>query len=254
MFSLELRRNLFILYTLARLKQKAKVRGTALGYLWWFIEPGLLILLYSFVVAQVFRVSGPDTIASIAVGVTLWKWWQTAIIQATKSLITYRGIVTQVKIRISILPLSEVASQSYLFAFALVMLMIGLASFGYYPSLPNLLVAMLAAVFTLSLISLFLSFVNAFIRDTSFIMGFVLRMMFYITPILYTRERIPENYQWLVDYNPFAYLVELFQGALVDHSRFDMGRGLTMVFVTALLSWFMVRLMDRMSNAMIKNI
>ena len=137
-------RNLYILYTLAHLKQKANVRGTILGYLWWFIEPLMLIALYSYVVGVIFGHSGKDQILMIAIGVTLWKWWSTALSAATTALNRYKGIVTQVKMSLPILPISEVVGQTYLFVFGYLLLQSILLILGYVPNVTALFIAFLS--------------------------------------------------------------------------------------------------------------
>jgi ABC-type polysaccharide/polyol phosphate export permease len=157
----EISRNLYILYTLAHLKQKANVRGTMLGYLWWFIEPLMLIALYSYVVGVIFGHSGPDRILMIAIGVTLWKWWSTALSAATTSFARYKGIVTQVKMPLPILPISEVFGQTYLFVFGYALLQIILIYMGYVPDLAALSLTILVSVIVISALALALAAVSS---------------------------------------------------------------------------------------------
>ncbi|WP_413111977.1 ABC transporter permease [Thaumasiovibrio sp. DFM-14] len=213
--SRELSRNLYVLYTLAHLKQKANVRGTVLGYLWWFIEPLMLIALYSYVVGVIFGDSGPDRILMIAIGVTLWKWWSTSLSSATTSFKRYKGIVTQVKMPLPILPISEVFGQTYLFVFGYALLQFILLLMGYVPNVFALVITFIATIAVISSMSLALAMLNVFVRDTAFLVGFGLRMLFYITPIIYSIERVPERYHWLIDINPLAQLVDLFNRALI---------------------------------------
>ncbi|OBT13664.1 hypothetical protein A9264_15270 [Vibrio sp. UCD-FRSSP16_10] len=208
-------RNLYILYTLAHLKQKANVRGTILGYLWWFIEPLTLIALYSYVVGVIFGHSSPDRILMIAIGVTLWKWWSTALSVATTSFARYKGIVTQVKMPLPILPISEVFGQTYLFIFGYALLQVILVYMGYIPDVFALVLTLVATIIVVSALSLVLAILNVFVRDTAFLVSFGLRILFYITPIIYSADRIPEKHRWLVDFNPLAQLIDLFYKSLI---------------------------------------
>jgi ABC-type polysaccharide/polyol phosphate export permease len=247
-------KNLFILYTLAHLKQKANVRGTIFGYLWWFIEPLMLIALYSYVVGVIFGHAGPDRILKIAIGVTLWKWWSTAMSSATTSFRRYKGIVTQVKMPISILPISDVCGQTYLFLFGYILLQVALLYFGFIPDVAALLITVISSIFVVSTLALLMAILNVFIRDTAFLVGFGLRILFYITPILYPRERVPEHYQWMVDYNPLAYLIEGYNNALVvtdavDYQMMLLGMGIS--FVVLVMSLFLCR---KITSDIIRNI
>ncbi|TKF92860.1 ABC transporter permease, partial [Vibrio sp. F13] len=78
-----------------------------------------------------------------------------------------------------------------------------------------LVVTFVTTIIVISAMSLGLAMLNVFVRDTAFLVGFGLRILFYITPIIYSIERVPENYRWLVNINPLAQLIDLFNRALV---------------------------------------
>ena len=247
-------RNMYILYTLAHLKQKANVRGTILGYLWWFIEPLMLIALYSYVVGVVFGHSGPDRILMIAIGVTLWKWWSTALSTATTSFRRYKGIVTQVKMPLSILPISEVFGQTYLFAFGYVLLQSTLLYLGYTPDLLALLIAFIASVVTISALSLALAVLNVFVRDTAFLVGFGLRILFYLTPIIYSADRVPEKYQWLVKVNPLAVLIEMYNKALVYPTSISLQHNIIVLCLSFIGLFIMLQISKLLRTQVIRNV
>ncbi len=247
-------RNLYILYTLAHLKQKANVRGTILGYLWWFVEPLMLIALYSYVVGVIFKHAGPDRILMIAIGVTLWKWWSTSLNTATKSFRRYKGIVTQVKMPLPILPISEVFGQTYLFLFGYILLQSILLFMGYMPDLIGLLLTFVTAMILISALSLALAMLNVFVRDTAFLVGFGLRILFYITPILYSKERVPENHQWLIDFNPLAHLVDMFNLSLIYTDQVVLSNYLLTLFLSACTLSFLLFIAKKLRMQIIRNV
>lgn len=247
-------RNLYILYTLAHLKRKASVRGTALGYLWWFIEPALLIALYSYVVGVIFGYKGPERVLMIAIGVTLWKWWSTALGTATTSFRKYKSIVTQVKIPLPILPISEVFGQTYLFLFGYILLEIALLIMGHTPDVAALFLTIVASVLMVSAFSLALAVLNVFVRDTAFLVGFGLRILFYITPIIYPRDRVPDDYQWLVDLNPFAYLIEFFNNALIYPEKVRLTENMLTVVVAVAVLFGLIDICKRLTPHIIRNV
>ena len=247
-------RNLYILYTLAHLKQKANVRGTVLGYLWWFIEPLLLIALYSYVVGVIFGYSGPERILMIAIGVTLWKWWSTSLGTATTSFRKYKGIVTQVKMALPILPVSEVFGHTYLFVFGYFLLQCALLIMGHTPDLISLFLTFLTSVLVISAFALVLAILNVFVRDTAFLVGFSLRILFYITPIIYSRDRVPANYQWMITINPFAYLVEFYNKALVYPETANLTENVAALVIAAIVLFGMVGLCRRLTSQIIRNV
>lgn len=247
-------RNFYILYTLAHLKQKANVRGTILGYLWWFIEPLMLIALYSYVVGVIFGHSGADQILMIAIGVTLWKWWSTSLSSATTSFKRYKGIVTQVKMPLPILPISEVVGQTYLFAFGYILLQSILLILGYVPNIPALIIALLSSVLMVSALSLAFSVLNVFIRDTAFLVGFGLRILFYVTPIIYPASRVPESYRWIIDINPFAHLVTLFNESLVHPEQVNYTHSISVLLSSITFLIVMLLISKKLRTSIIRNV
>jgi len=249
-----LSRNFYILYTLAHLKQKANVRGTILGYLWWFIEPMMLIALYSYIVGVIFGHAGPDRILMIAIGITLWKWWSTSLSAATTSFRRYKGIVTQVKLPLSILPISEVFGQTYLFLFGYALLQSILLFMGYMPDLFSLMITFITTMVLISALSLVLALLNVFVRDTAFLVGFGLRIFFYITPIIYPKERVPEDYQWLVSLNPFSYLIDMFNVSLIYTDQVNLANHLIILMLSASVLLFILFLVQKLRMKIIRNI
>ena len=247
-------RNTYILYTLAHLKQKANVRGTFLGYLWWFIEPMMLIALYSYVVGVIFGHSGPDRILMIAIGVTLWKWWSTSMSSATTSFRRYKGIVTQVKMPLPILPSSEVFGQTYLFLFGYVLLQIVLLLMGYVPDPVALIYTLIISQITITALSLALAMLNVFVRDTAFLVGFGLRILFYITPIIYSKDRVPEKYQILVDINPFAHLISYFNNALIFTDRVDYNVMTVALGLSSITLLMLISFCKKISPSIVRNV
>ncbi len=247
-------RSFYILYTLAHLKQKAHVRGTILGYLWWFIEPLLLIALYSYVVAIIFKQSEPDRVLMIAIGVTLWKWWSASLGTATTSFRRYKGIVTQVKMPLPILPISEVFGQTYLFVFGYLLLQSILLFMGFVPDLISLALAFVTTMVLISALSLALAMLNVFVRDTAFLVGFGLRVLFYITPILYSKERVPGGYQWLIDFNPLAYLVEMFNVSLLHGDQVVLSNYVVTLLLSACVLSFFLFLAQKLRMQIIRNV
>ena len=247
-------RNLYILYTLAHLKKKANIRGTFLGYLWWIIEPMMLIALYSYVVGVIFGHRGADQILMIAIGVTLWKWWSSSMSISTTSFRRYKGIVCQVKMPLPILPTSEVFGESYMFCFAYLILQTVLLFLGYIPDVFALALTFVITMIAVSAISLFLAMLNVFVRDTAFLVGFGLRILFYITPIIYPANRVPHNLRFLVELNPFAHLISFYNDALIYTDKVSYSHMLYALVASLLVLIVLMHICKRLTPQIIRNV
>lgn len=247
-------RNLYILYTLAHLKKKANIRGTFLGYLWWIIEPMMLIALYSYVVGMIFGHRGADQILMIAIGVTLWKWWSSSMSSATTSFRRYKGIVCQVKMPLPILPTSEVFGESYMFMFAYLILQTVLLYLGFTPDIFALVLSFLISMVAVSALSLCLAMLNVFVRDTAFLVGFGLRILFYITPIIYPSSRVPESFRFLVELNPFAHLITYYNNALIYTDNVQYETMLYALIASSLGLFILTRVCKKITPQIIRNV
>lgn len=247
-------RNLYILYTLAHLKKKANIRGTFLGYLWWIIEPMMLIALYSYVVGVIFGHRGTDQILMIAIGVTLWKWWSSSMSISTTSFRRYKGIVCQVKMPLPILPISEVFGESYMFCFAYLILQTVLIALGYVPDIFALVMTFVISMVAVSALSLALAMLNVFVRDTAFLVGFGLRILFYVTPIIYPASRVPQNFQFLIELNPFAHLIDFYNNALIYTDKVNYTHMLYALFFSVIALFVLTRICKRITPQLIRNV
>jgi lipopolysaccharide transport system permease protein len=93
-------------------------------------------------------------------------------------------------------------------------------------------------------LSYFLALLHVFMRDTQFILQFVLNLAYFITPIFYPKELIPEKFHWLIKFNPFYILIQPFQHLfwrynLRDYASDQIGifLCLILIIITALTYW-----------------
>jgi ABC-type polysaccharide/polyol phosphate export permease len=76
-------------------------------------------------------------------------------------------------------------------------------------------IMVLQLLFTLGL-TYIMSVLGTYIPDMGEVMRPIIRGTFFITPILWPPETLPENLRWIEDYNPLAYLVEAYRGMILE--------------------------------------
>jgi ABC-type polysaccharide/polyol phosphate export permease len=67
-------------------------------------------------------------------------------------------------------------------------------------------------------ISLILATLQVFFRDTRFIIQFLFQILFFLTPIFYPVEFIPEQYRFLVSFNPFFAIITTFRSLFINYN------------------------------------
>ena len=173
---------------------------------------------------------------------------------ATTSFRRYKGIVCQVKMPLPILPTSEVFGESYMFCFAYLILQTVLLFLGYMPDVFALTLTFITSMVAVSALSLLLAMLNVFVRDTAFLVGFGLRILFYVTPIIYPASRVPENFRFLVELNPFAHLISFYNNALIYTDKVNYTHILYSLIISSIVLIVLTRLCKRITPQIIRNV
>lgn len=228
------RRDLIRELTLSELRSRSA--DSRLGWVWWLIDPLIMMLIYWGIVVGIF---GRGTHYSpypvfVLCALLPWKHLQTALSNAAKLLRTNEGVIKAIPFPTMALPIANVLSGlAYFFAGVVVLLaaavIAGLPIGISLIQLPGLAVAQLLLVLALSLVAT--SF-GALIRDLSGFLVHVTRILFYACPALYGVDLVRERAaklaapwdQWvpaLYMLNPFAILIEgyrqaIFYGGFLD--------------------------------------
>ena len=182
-----------LLLLLTRTELKVKYKDSVLGYAWSMLNPALVLTIYFVVFKIIARNHQPHFAIWLFAGLIVWNLFNTAAMGATSVVVGKAGIVKKVAFPRELLALSVVGTSMVLFAIQVVVLIGALLLFGIHPDftyvalLPLALVALI--VFT-SAMSIFLSAVNVYLRDTQHLTEVLLMAWFWGTSIVYTYGQI----------------------------------------------------------------
>lgn len=203
---------------------KARYRGSILGFLWSLAQPLVLLGVYSLVFGQIFlhRIQGavePYPVFLIC-GLFPWIWFSSSLSEATVSLVSNAGLIRRAVFPVEILPLVPVFSQLVHFVLALPVVALGLAwarqqglevGGAGLVALPAVMALFLLATAGLALL---LAALHAHFKDVRDLLTSVLTVLFFLTPILYTPEAVPEPFGRLLWLSPATPFVLSFQDVL----------------------------------------
>lgn len=200
---------------------KVRYRGSILGFVWTFLNPLLLMGVYSLVFHFVMRIAVPNYALFLLAGLLPWTWFGSALSEGTNSIVGGSSLVTKSLFPTEILPAVVVLSTMVNFALS-IPLLIGCAwlyGVDVNPLLWTCLppVMALQCVFTLGLV-LALAALNVHYRDVQHIVTNLLMLWFFMTPIIYPIEQVPENLRAFVLLNPMALFAEIYQSIFVNMS------------------------------------
>lgn len=210
-------RELLIALTLREIKVRYK--QTLLGAAWAILQPAALTIIFTLIFGLILKVnSGPIPYPIFAYSALLpWTFFSTAITFGSVSVINNSGLVTKVYFPREILPLSAIGAAFFDFIMASIVI---IPLFVIYRIVPSAMVVYLLVlipsllIFTTGVV-MFMSTVNVLFRDVKFVIPLLLQVWFYLTPIIYSQNQIPERYQLFFLINPLTSQIESFRKILV---------------------------------------
>jgi len=227
---------------------KAKYRGTALGLLWSLINPLVLTAIYLLVFSVYMRVGMENYPAFLLSGILPWTWFSMGLSESAHSIISNGGLIKKVYLPSEIFPFVSIGSNMVHYLFSLPILIFLLFLMGLKLSwLLLFLPIVLGIQFVLSYgIALILASLAVQFRDLLHILPNLLMMGLFLTPIFYPMTMIPEKYRLLVQVNPMAHLMKLYQDIFFYHqmlSPWSLGIlvGLSSISLWVGLSFFEAR-------------
>lgn len=206
---------------------KVRYRHSVLGVAWSWVNPLLMMLVYTMVFNFLAgRSDQPNFHIFVLCALLPWNFFSTSVGGATASIVGNAHLIKKVYFPREILPISIVLSNLVNFVIALpvffgLALVSGAPITGWVLLLP--IPILVQVIFTVGF-CLFLATLNVFYRDTQIIIGVLMMAWFFVTPIFYPITQVPQQAElfgitfnaqlWLRWLNPMASIVASYQDLL----------------------------------------
>ncbi len=206
-----------VIFYLSLVDLKKEAAQKAIGIIWWLVDPILNTFIFAFLIRIVLRGGSDDLVLFIFVGMVIWRWFGMAVASAMGSISGNKGFIRQIYIPKVILPIRATLTETLKFGIALFLLMI-VVIYWQTPfwqalwALPILLVVQFAFILAVALST---SLLVPFVPELSSIFGFAIRAGFFLSGVFFDISRIPEEYKFVVDYNPMALLIQDYRDVLM---------------------------------------
>lgn len=192
---------------------RGKYKGSFLGVLWSFVNPLLMTLVYAIVFPFILKGGQEHYITFLIIGILAWNWFTVVISQGTFCIIGNGGIIKKVYFPREILPISVVTSGlvNYLISLPIILIFLLFSGIGlswYLLALPLVIITQYILMLGIIFIT---SAVNVYIRDAEYIINFIVQMLFYATPVLYSTTLFPENIRWILYLNPMTTIINSYR-------------------------------------------
>jgi homopolymeric O-antigen transport system permease protein len=247
-----------LIQSLVARELKARYRGSVLGFFWSFVNPLLLLLVYSFVFTYVMTNSSDKRIQPYALfmfcGILPWTWFASSLNESAGVLISGGNLIKKVLFPAEVLPIVTVLSNMIHFLFGLTILAGFLIYYRRPLHLGELAVFPLVVLIQLVLttgFALLLSALTVHFRDIRDLLANLLTLWFFGTPIIYPYFLFDEH-SWqgqLLRLNPFTHLAISYQEILffegpVGHLKWLLVLGVMSLVFFLFGYWVFDRLRD----------
>jgi len=207
---------------LAKNDFKTKYAGSYLGIVWAFVQPVVTVLVYWFVFGVGLRsgdVMDTPFVLWLIAGIVPWFFFSDAWNGGTGALIEYQYLVKKVVFQIDILPLVKVLSAMFVHAFFVGFSIVLFMCYGYFPNFYTLQLVYYS--FCALILVLGLSYVTSaivcFFRDLTQIIGVVLQVGIWMTPIMWNIDAmsLPSWLVFILKLNPMYYIVAGYRDSFI---------------------------------------
>jgi ABC-type polysaccharide/polyol phosphate export permease len=237
-------------------------RRSYLGFAWAILGPLVwvffLTLIFSEVVGLRFREVEEDPNLNFGIflycGLLPFLAFSESLNKGINSIKGNAGLVQKVLFPLELLPFTNAIASMIDKFFGVGALLIVLLAFGqplYWTVLVLPLIVVVQVIFILGLTYL-MAVLGTYLPDVAEIMRPFIRGMFFLTPIIWTPERLPEQLRWVVDYNPLAYVVNAYRDVILlgelPGAQSTLYFTLFSVALFAAAFWLFVRLKPRFAD------
>lgn len=227
-----------------------KYKHSFLGILWSFINPLLQITVYAFVFQIILKSNIENYAVYLCCGLIPWQYFSNVVLRGAAVIVDNGNIIKKVYFPRGILPISLVSSEGVNFLISTIIILgfvivsgIGLSKYAllYFLILPIQYIISLG-------VSFIVSSITVYFRDLQHILGILMQLLFYATPIVYSMDSVPGNFKWLLKLNPMSYLIDGYRSIFYDKtlpSFRGLGIALAMGIILCALGFFIFKKLER---------
>ncbi len=194
-------------------------KQTVLGFAWAILNPLFTMVVFNVIFGNLLNVDSngiPKPVFFFSALVP-WTYFSSSLTMSTNSLISATNIIGKVYFPRLIIPLTPVFSKLVDFAIAMLVLFVLMAIYQVAPTWDILFLPLLVLlmVLTASGIGMWLSSLAIQYRDIKFAVGFLVQVLQYAAPVVWSISLLPEKYRLLYGIYPLGGVIAGFRSAIV---------------------------------------
>lgn len=233
---------------------EGRYKGSFLGLFWSFINPLVMLLIYTFIFGVVFKARWPNaktsSLSEFAItlfcGLIAFNVFGECLNRASMLVVGVPNYVKKVVFPLEILPISALGAALFHACVSLCILLVTnvLVLGTLHWTIVLLPLVILPLIFLSLALTWWLASLGVFVRDIGYTVVLIVQVLFFLTPIFYAIENIPEPYRTLIGLNPLTPIVENVRRAILWGLAPDWAELTYWVVATGMLmllgyAWFM---------------
>ena len=203
-------------------------KNSFLGFFWILINPIFTILIYFFVFGFIFQnkvniLSGSEINFGLFIcsGFVFWLAFQDMISGSLSMFEEYSVLIKKVNLPIYIIPIitcikSFIPFLIFYLIYSLILLSEGNVDLIYLFSIPLVIFFMIFMI----ILAFMIGFISKFFSGFGHFVSFSLSLVFWLTPIIYSKNIIPEKYQYLLNLNPLSNFIGIYRSFIFESENF----------------------------------
>lgn len=211
---------------------KLRYKRSILGVVWAILNPLSYVLIFT-LIRPVLNIGVKNYSQYVLAGVVAWNWFREGLMLSVNAITGNRDHIKIPGFPLAVLPVVSVTTSLIDMVVTIpIILLIYVIGGGKLSAVLILLPVLIILQFLLILgLGYMVATMNAAFRDTKHLLGVVLGLLFFLTPIFYDAGVIPERYQFLYNLNPIVHMIAAYRAILIEGTMPD----LRMLFVLAIL-------------------
>ena len=205
--------------------------NTSLGSIWGFLQPFIFMMMYVVVFQFIFKQTGPEGAPYVVwfmPGMAMWMCINDGIMGASSSIRGYSYLVKKVVFPVDVIPLISLFANAFVAIFLFVISAIVCMIYGFMPNILMMFYTINSAYIFLIAITRFTSAVSTVVPDFTNLLGIVMQLFFWATPIVWDITMLSEHHtiSRLIQCMPFTYLVTAYRNSFMGGNIVTQGYGI----------------------------
>ncbi len=216
-------KNRKIIFQLGKNDFRNRFANTSLGSMWGFLQPFIFMIMYVIVFQFIFKQTGPEGAPYVVwfmPGMAIWMCINDGIMGASMSIRLYSYLVKKVVFPVDIIPIISLFSNSFVALFLIIIATVVCVIYNFVPNILMILYIIFATYCFLISLTRFTSALSTLVPDFSNLLGIIMQLFFWFTPIVWDLSMIAGHNKILAFLKsmPFTYLITGFRNCFMGEN------------------------------------